>query len=201
MIHLFKKPATPCVALALAMSLAACAETPPEPQNDDLAANDANNSSIIRPDAEIDMADAPLEPLQMTIPFDGIDGETLPGPTASAIDRLLESEQVREGGDITLRSHTASDGSDEEAMERSQANAERVRDRLIAANIPEERIEIIAFGEQNPVQPNAMPDGTPNEEGRAANRRIEVNVTVPEEADPAPAGTPTATASPTAQPN
>ena len=35
-------------------------------------------------------------------------------------------------------------------------------------------VEVIAFGAQNPNEPNALPDGSPNALGRAANRRVEV---------------------------
>ena len=49
-------------------------------------------------------------------------------------------------------------------------------DRVQVIRVEEERIEIVAFGEQNPVEPNALPDGSPNEEGRAANRRVEVTI-------------------------
>jgi OOP family OmpA-OmpF porin len=45
--------------------------------------------------------------------------------------------------------------------------------------VAEDRIEIVAFGEQNPVAPNALPDGTPNDEGRAKNRRVEIRVAPP----------------------
>ncbi len=57
--------------------------------------------------------------------------------------------------------------------------------------IAETRIEVIALGEQNPIEPNALPDGAPNEAGRAANRRVELSVLVPEN-DPAakPTGEP-----------
>lgn len=51
-----------------------------------------------------------------------------------------------------------------------------MRDFLVENGVEEERIEIVAFGEQNPVEPNALSDGSPNEEGRAANRRVEVTI-------------------------
>jgi len=51
--------------------------------------------------------------------------------------------------------------------------------------VAQDRISVIAFGEQNPVEPNAKPDGTPNERGREANRRVDVTVALlsPVEAD------------------
>ena len=60
---------------------------------------------------------------------------------------------------------------------------------MIDNGVAQERIVIIAFGEQNPVAPNALPDGTPNEAGRATNRRVEIEVSVP--VQPASAKEPT----------
>ncbi len=42
--------------------------------------------------------------------------------------------------------------------------------------IAEERIALVAFGEQNPVRPNALLDGSPDAVGRSANRRVEILV-------------------------
>ena len=194
MIHDRKTSVTAWLAMAALLAVGACAEKPPETSDDDLSVSDPSGGSIIRADAEIETEEPPMEPLQMTIPFDGMteDDDTLPPATASAIDELLESEQVRAGGEITLRSHTSSDGSDAEALELSRTNAERVSERLIEAGVSEDRIEVIAFGEQNPVEPNALPDGSPNEEGRAANRRIKVHVSVPDDGDAMPVARPTA---------
>ena len=58
----------------------------------------------------------------------------------------------------------------------SRARAEAVRDWLVDSGVDEARISLIAFGEQNPVAPNARPDGSPDPVGRAANRRVEIEV-------------------------
>ena len=42
-------------------------------------------------------------------------------------------------------------------------------------------VVVVAMGEQNPARPNAKPDGTPDEEGRAFNRRVDVSIAVPAE--------------------
>ena len=55
-------------------------------------------------------------------------------------------------------------------------SAEAVRDWLVENGVEASRISVIAFGEQNPAAPNALPDGSPNEEGRLANRRVEIEV-------------------------
>lgn len=116
-----------------------------------------------------------LPPLETTLSF--ADGTPdLTEAVRAELATILDSAQVEAGGRIVLRGHSDSDGGDEENLEASRERAEAVRDFLIENGIAEDRIEVIAFGEQNPVAPNALPDGSPNEEGRATNRRVEVVV-------------------------
>ena len=49
--------------------------------------------------------------------------------------------------------------------------------------VARERITVIALGEQRPVAPNAHLDGTPDEEGRARNRRVTVTIAPPRQED------------------
>ena len=88
----------------------------------------------------------------------------------------MASPQVEQGGPIILRGHSDSGGNDEGNMRASRARAEAVRDWLVDSGVDEARISLIAFGEQNPVAPNARPDGSPDPVGRAANRRVEIEV-------------------------
>lgn len=116
-----------------------------------------------------------LPPLETTLSF--ADGTPeLTEAVSAELATLIESPQVEAGGSIIVRGHSDSDGTDEANLDASRERAEAVRDFLVEAGIAQERIEVIAFGEQNPVEPNALPDGSPNEEGRAANRRVEVTV-------------------------
>ncbi len=116
-----------------------------------------------------------LPPLEMTLSF--ADGTAeLTQAVSAELATIVDSPQVAAGGPIILRGHSDSGGDDESNLQSSRERAEAVRDFLVGSGIEEERIEIIAFGEQNPVEPNALPDGTPNEAGRAANRRVEVTV-------------------------
>jgi OOP family OmpA-OmpF porin len=97
---------------------------------------------------------------------------------------------VAAGGPIILRGHSDAGGNDAVNMRVSVERAEAVRDWLIEMGVAEDRIEVIGFGEQNPIAPNALPDGSPNEEGRALNRRVDVSVLLPtaedEKSDEAP---------------
>ena len=119
----------------------------------------------------------PLGPLAITIGFDA-GGAKLGAKDVALLEMLLASPQVERGGPIRLAAHSDSAGSDEANLAASRARGEAVRDWLVKHGVAEERISLIAFGEQNPAQPNALPDGTPNEAGRAANRRVEIDVPV-----------------------
>lgn len=132
--------------------------------------------SIIRPDVEQpEVAEVPLKELRLTVGFpDG--GSELDDAATSTLQELIVSEQAALGLPITLRAHSDAGGNDAANMRASQSRGASVAEWLVENGIAEDRIEIIAFGEQNPVEPNALPDGEPNEAGRAANRRVEIYV-------------------------
>ena len=144
--------------------------------------------SIFRPEFQVEPIEALQEngTLETRVLF--VDGEELTEEARAELATVIASPQVSKGGRIILRGHSDSGGSDEANLRASQERAEVVRDWMIENGVAEERITVIAFGEQNPAEPNALPDGTPNEEGRAANRRVEIEVTAPagEAAEKAP---------------
>ena len=168
-------------ALALATALAACgsdAERAPTPEPSSTETGVQN--SIIRDDlADTEpLPPPPLAPLDGRIGFpEG--GADLSESATADLDTLLQSPQMEAGGPIVLRAHSDAGGPGEANQRASQARGEAVRDYLVEGGVAEDRITIIAFGEQNPIAPNANPDGTPNERGRAANRRVEVHIALP----------------------
>ncbi|MHA7820452.1 MAG: OmpA family protein [Erythrobacter sp.] len=184
------------------MTLSACAalgacqaqnEDPAEPESGpDTEASPSPETgervSILRPDVEAEqgLQPAQVEPLDLMIGFPQ-GGNALDDAAITTLEGLLGSPQIELGGPIQLRGHSDSAGSDEANMRASQDRAETVRDWLVDNGVNEGRIAIIAFGEQNPLEPNALPDGLPDEGGRAANRRVEIHVDVPENATQNPA--------------
>lgn len=180
------------IALTLIGALAVSGCDRANPPRDPVApqAGKTEAVSIIRPDIEVERQAPPLAPLSVRIGFP--DGGTKLSPAdLAALATVLESPQVAAGGALMLRGHTDSSGHDEANLRASQKRAEAVRDWLVEHGIDEARIAVAAMGEQNPIAPNALPDGSPNEAGRAANRRVELTVAVP-------AGTPLA--QPTGEP-
>lgn len=167
----------------LALLLAGCDGSPSEERpaptpTPTPSATASEPVSIIRPDIE-EAADIPLEPLDVTIGFpDG--GSALDDKALAALSDLMETRQQREGVPIVLRGHSDAGGRDEVNLRVSRQRAEAVRDWLVENGVAEDRITLIAFGEQNPVAPNALPDGSPNEKGRERNRRVEISLVVPE---------------------
>ena len=172
-------PRTLLAATAI-FALAACADSEPAPE--DTANVEAPSSeepvSIIRPDIE-EAVMIPLEAIDVTISF-ADSGSDLTEEATAQLEELLETRQLAEGGEIVLRGHSDAGGNDTVNLRVSGERAEAVQAWLIENGVAEDRITLIAFGEQNPLEPNAQADGTPNEAGRAANRRVEVQVQAPE---------------------
>lgn len=170
------------------LALAGCDRAPsaPEPTPAPVPpATPAEPVSIIRDEIESAReAPPPLAPLAARVGFPS-GGAELAKKAQAELATVLESPQVAAGGAITLRGHSDAAGSDTANLAVSRARAEAVRDWLVEHGVDQERISVIAFGEQNPIQPNALADGSPNEPGRAANRRVDLSVAVP-------AGTPAA---------
>jgi OOP family OmpA-OmpF porin len=142
----------------------------------------------MRPDIELpepEPTEPALTPFRAIVAFpEG--GTKLTGETKAVLDRIMKTEQMELGGPITLRSHTDSAGGDETNLDVSEERGLAVAEWLIERGVNPDRITVIPLGEQNPIQPNANPDGSPFARGRAANRRVEVEIGVePETAEPA----------------
>ena len=150
-----------------------------EEQVDEDLPEEQPRKSIFREDVDQpDLTPEVREPLDVTVPFGSADTE-MSDAALKPLREALQSTQFTEGGAITLRGHTDSAGRDAANLRASQARAEQVRDWLIEQGVAEDRMTLIAMGEQNPVEPNALPDGSPNEAGRAANRRVGVTIGIP----------------------
>lgn len=171
--------ATLAMAMLAATGLTSCGEREPAPEP--AATESGSGKSIFRPEFQVEPiggaeAAAPAT-LDTTIRFE--EGVELDEQSRADLATVAQSPQAAMKWPVILRGHSDSGGDDESNMEASIQRAEAVRDFLVENGIVEERITIIGFGEQNPVAPNALPDGTPNERGRAANRRVEIHIGSP----------------------
>src|SRR3546814_20124245 len=94
------------------------------------------------------------------------------------------------GGAITVRGHSDSRGSDSDNLRVSEARAKAVADYLVTKGIAADRMTVLGVGETRPIAPNAHLDGSADEQGRAKNRRVDVEAApepAPEQEKPEPA--------------
>ncbi len=185
--------------LALALTLSACemrrdgdAEEPVTEEGEQVPGAEVTATptqsaspvaSIIR-DAAAPMAEdieLPVQPVNLTLPFP--DGTDISAAVERRLAGLMERRAIEEDWPVILAGHTDSGGNDQANLRASRARAEAVAAWLVERGVDDDRIRVIAFGEQNPIEPNALPDGTPNEEGRRANRRVEIRIAPPAEED------------------
>ena len=174
----------------VALMLAGCdgknegAQQQPEPRPTSLVTS--TQTSIMRPEiASPEPTPTALGPLEVVIGFP--DGGSALGPTEVVkLERVITSPQLAAGGSVRIGAHSDSSGSDSVNLIAARNRGEAVRGWLRRKGIAENRISMIVFGEQNPVRPNALPDGNPDEAGRRANRRVEVTVMSSVAPSPAP---------------
>ncbi|NTZ43436.1 OmpA family protein [Altererythrobacter sp. SALINAS58] len=170
-------------ALIASMALTACDNdtVAPEPEETAIAEQQgaAPTTSIIRPDVEVVREEPAMQDLKAVIPFSE-GGAELSQAAEARLAEVLESPQIAFGGPIVLRGHSDAVGRDEANLRASRERAEAVREYLVQNGIEENRIRVIALGEMRPIAPNATEEGEPYEEGRAANRRVELFVDLPE---------------------
>ena len=172
--------------LSLGLTLAACGRDGPAPAPPETASTEpAEPVSIFRPEMDVDQSEPELGPIEATVGF-AKGGYDLSDQARTQIETILSSPQMQAGGPIILRGHSDATGFDKRNLRASRLRAEAVRNYFIEKGIAEDRIEVIAMGEMRPIAPNAKLDGTPDEEGRAANRRVDVTVMLPGSQDAAP---------------
>jgi len=166
----FRETGTPAQAPGDATADGVPAKLAPEP-----APIETPEASIIREDATADPApEAPAEPLELVLPFP--DGALLTPRAESLLETALGSDAMAQGWPIVLSGHTDSSGNDQANLRASRSRAEMVAAWLVERGVADSRITVIAFGEQNPIAPNARPDGSANEAGRRLNRRVELRI-------------------------
>lgn len=194
-----RPPAAPIMALFVLLApalTAGCDRPPPAPRPSERHEpgafdNAAAAQSIMQPKV---IAESPPEPAPTPSPTPAAPtgvtirfarGAALDAAGEAALDRLLADPALPAGAAFVLRGHSDSPGSDAANLVTSRRRATAVADYLADKGVARERMAVIALGERRPVAPNAQLDGSDDPEGRAKNRRVDVEV-VP----PAPAAAP-----------
>jgi outer membrane protein OmpA-like peptidoglycan-associated protein len=99
--------------------------------------------------------------------FETARAEVKPGARAN-VERVADFLSANPGVRVLVEGHTDSRGSDEYNTELSRRRAESVRDVIVGAGVPADRINAIGRGEAYPVA------GNDNAAGQQQNRRVEI---------------------------
>jgi OOP family OmpA-OmpF porin len=173
-----------------AVSLSACdarSPTPaptPSPTPTSVANSSVAAQSIMQPKviAETQPAPAatPVAPLPTggTILFER--GASLDDAGREALDTLLATPSLPSDARWILRGSSDNDGSSAANLRVSRLRAEAVRDYLVEQGVDETLITVVALGDGRPAAPNVKLDGSDDVEGRRKNRRVDIEIDLPQ---------------------
>ena len=115
------------------------------------------------------LAAQPLPPKSFLLYFE-FDSNTLKAESSQLIDRILQAIHDRDSQDIAIIGHTDRAGDEEYNRALSLARAQVIHDLLVAKGIKSEFIQVLSYGEGNPLIQTA------DNVAKAKNRRVEVVV-------------------------
>lgn len=101
-------------------------------------------------------------------------GKSMLKPESQAeLDKLVKLMKLYPQLIIAIDGHTDASGSDELNQRLSEQRAESVANYLVANGIERSRLRTRGYGEKAPIAVNYNPNGSPNRQGMALNRRFE----------------------------
>ncbi len=120
-------------------------------------------------------------PVPLTIDLRGVnfdfDKSNLRADAVAILDQAVEILNKHPEMNVEVAGHTDSKGTDEYNQALSERRAKAVYDYLTGHGVDAGRISgPNGYGESRPIAPNTNEDGSDNPEGRARNRRTELNV-------------------------
>lgn len=126
-------------------------------------------------------APAPAPPAPITIDLNGVnfdfDRATLRPDAVAILNEAVEILKRYPELRVEVAGHTDSVGTDAYNQRLSERRAKAVYDHLASNGIMSDRlVGPTGYGESRPIAPNTNADGSDNPEGRARNRRTELNV-------------------------
>jgi len=120
----------------------------------------------------IDSVNVSEKPLIVYFDFDKSDIKTEYAPVLDQVVALL-TKYPTISLQFDIAGYTDATGSDEYNLKLGQRRAESCKQYIVSKGIDEKRVTLKSFGKTAPVATNASQD---NPEGRALNRRVEINV-------------------------
>lgn len=166
--------------LSLALVLAAC-QTAPEPEpvaepepkkltSDELLQNELTSARL----------PATFNDRGLVVELAGVsfapNSSTLTPAARSLLQKLasIVNDNEFDTRIMTIEGHTDSVGRESYNLKLSTERAEVVGQELVFNQVRADRISIVGYGESRPVASNTKPDGSPDPEGQARNRRVDI---------------------------
>ena len=161
------------------------APPPPPPP----APRDSDGDGVLDPDdecpgtppnTEVDDKGCPLEkaaPIVLKGVTFEFDSDKLTTEATKRLDNVVNALKGSPDIEVRIEGHTDSRGTDAYNLKLSDDRAASVRKYLVDHGVDSGRLTSKGYGESQPVAPNAEPDGSDNPEGRAKNRRVELEIT------------------------
>lgn len=116
-------------------------------------------------------APEPAQPQAIGMVNFDFDRSAIKPEAAAKLDEMVTQLRLDDGkGTVVLRGYTDAIGTETYNQGLGLRRAEAVKTYLVGKGIPEDRIRIQSFGEQDPIRKNST------EEGRAMNRRVEIEI-------------------------
>ena len=166
--------------LSFALVLAACQTAPqpepaaaPEPKkltSDELLQNELTSARL----------PATLSDRGLVVELAGVSFAPNSSSLTPAARSLLQKlASIVNSGDfdtrvLTIEGHTDSVGRESYNLKLSTERAEVVGQELVFNQVRADRITIVGYGETRPIASNTKPDGSPDTEGQAKNRRVDI---------------------------
>lgn len=175
------------VGLTVALGPEAAPPPPPAPAAPSCADKDSDGDGVNDcddkcPDSQAGQTIGPDGcPVPVTIDLKGVnfdfDKSTLRPDAVAILNEAVEILKRYPELKVEVAGHTDSVGTDEYNQKLSERRAQAVYDFLTTNGIDASRlIGPVGYGESRPIAPNTNEDGSDNPEGRARNRRTELNV-------------------------
>ncbi|MGL4597919.1 MAG: OmpA family protein [Bacteroidia bacterium] len=144
-------------------------------QSDNVNITDSTDYQMINRPVELEPLKVGQKIIVRNIFFDS--GKSMLKPESKLeLDKLVTLMKKYPKLVIEIAGHTDASGSDELNQRLSEQRAIAVANYLIENGIEKERLKTIGFGEKKPIAINNNPNGTPNKQGMALNRRFEFTI-------------------------
>ncbi|MBX5481929.1 MAG: OmpA family protein [Myxococcaceae bacterium] len=165
------RPTVPLMGLFVALAIAGCAAKSQDaalPKVEEIASAEPSPAPVQQPVVTDEGSNEPpptFEPIHYAL-----DSAELLPESRRELARLAEHLRRRPGATVEIAGHTCELGTSEYNLALGQKRAAAARDYLVKLGVDPERITIISFGEERPL------DDEHTEPARAKNRRSEFDL-------------------------